>query len=185
LAAAAPGSAHGDPPGHYLETENLYPGFSDRPSAKLELALLGHLEAVEQRGYPIKVALVAGRDDLSEQVGLLRRPQRYAELVASQLELDTPVVVVTPHGLGIDPPRQAGGDDLARTAIAAVRRLAAEAGRPLPARVPPAAALRVSAPARTDDDGGVNVALLVGLFAIVFVPSVLLFEVWTRARRRR
>lgn len=143
------------------------------------------------------MALVAGRDDLVEQVGLLRRPQRYAELVASQLELDAPVVVVTPHGLGvggpevksalggIDLPRQAGGDDLARTAIAAVRRLAAEAGRPLPARVPPATALRVSAPARTDDDGGVNVALVVGLFAIVFVPSVVLFEVWTRARRRR
>lgn len=143
------------------------------------------------------MALVAGRDDLAEQVGLLRKPQRYAELVASQLELDAPVVVVTPHGLGvggpevksalggIDLPRQAGGDDLARTAIAAVRRLAADAGRPLPARVPPAAALRVSAPARTDDDGGVNVALVVGLFAIVFVPSVVLFEVWTRARRRQ
>jgi hypothetical protein len=194
LAAAATASAHGDPPVHYVETESLYPGLADRPSQKVELELLGHLQAAEQRGYPVKVALIATRDDLADNPELLRRPQRYAELVASQLELEAPVVVVTPFGLGaagpevkgalhqVELPRQARGDALARAAMAAVRRLAAAAGRPLPVRVPAAKTLVAST---QDDDDGVNVPLVVGLFAIVFVPSVLLFEVWTRARRRR
>jgi hypothetical protein len=113
------------------------------------------------------------------------------------VRLAAPVVVVSPYGVGVagpklhsdldgvDVPQQAGGDQLARTAIVAVRRLAAAAGRPLPARVPPATALRASAPPEPDESGGVNVPLLVGLFVLVFVPSVLLFEVWTRARRSR
>jgi hypothetical protein len=193
LAAAATASAHGDPAGHYLETESLYPGFADRPSQSLELALLGHLHAAEERGYPIKIALVATREDLSDNAELLRDPQRYAQLVASEFELDTPVVIVSPHGVGaagpelartlrgVEVPRQADGDDLARTAMVAVRSLAAAAGHPLPARVPPATALR--ADPSGDDESGVNVPLIVGLFALVFVPSVLLFEVWTRRRR--
>jgi hypothetical protein len=106
-------------------------------------------------------------------------------------------VVVSPYGLGVagpklhgdldgvDVPQQADGDQLARTAIVAVRKLAAAVGRPLPARVPPATALPASAAPEQDQSGGVNVPLIVGLFAIVFVPSVLLFEVWTRARRSR
>jgi hypothetical protein len=150
---------------------------------------------VGQRGYPIKVALVTGVDDLAETPELLRRPQRHADLVASQVQLEAPVVVVSPYGLGVagpkrhfslggvEPPQRARGDELARTAIVAVRKLAAAAGRPLPAHVPPAATLRAGAAAGRDDGSGVNVPLLVGLFAIVFVPSVLLFEVWTRARR--
>jgi hypothetical protein len=193
LAAAATASAHGDPAGHYLETESLYPGFADRPSPSLELALLGHLQAAEDRGYPIKVALVAASEDLSDNAELLRDPQQYAELAASEFGLDAPVVVVSPHGVGVarpelagalrgvDVPRRADGDDLARTAMVAVRRLAAAAGHPLPARVPPAAALRASP--SSDDESGVNVPLIVGLFVLVFAPSVLFFEVWTRRRR--
>ena len=56
---AAPASAHGDPAGHYLETDQLYPSFANRPSQALELQLLGLLQAAARRGYPIKVALVA------------------------------------------------------------------------------------------------------------------------------
>jgi hypothetical protein len=197
LAAAATASAHGDAATHYLETESLYPGFADRPSLQAELDLLGHLQAAGRRGYPVKVALVAGADDVAETPELLRRPQRHADVVASEVRLQAPVVIVSPYGLGVagpklhgdfdgvDVPQQANGDQLARTAIVAVRRLAAAAGRPLPARVPPATGLRASPAPAQDESGGVNVPLIVGLFALVFVPSVLLFEVWTRARRSR
>jgi hypothetical protein len=135
---------------------------------------------VGQRGYPVKVALVGGADDVAETPELFKRPQRHADVVASEVQLEAPVVVVSPHGLGVagpklhsaleevDVPREAGGDQLARTAIVAV---------------PPATALRATAAPEQDESGGVNVPLIVGLFAIVFVPSVLLFEVWTRARR--
>jgi hypothetical protein len=137
--------------------------------------------------------LVAAPEDLSDNAELLRSPQRYAELVALEFELDTPVVIVSPHGVGaagpelaatlrgVDVPRQADGDDLAKTGMVAVRRLAAASGHPLPARVPPATALRAGPSG--DDESGVNVPLIVGLFVLVFVPSVLFFEVWTRRRQ--
>jgi hypothetical protein len=168
LAIAASGSAraHGDPASHYLETDALYPSFARQPSVEVQLELLGLLQAAERRGYPVKVALVAGVEDLVEDVAMMRTPQRYAGSVASMIdrELEAPVLVVTPFGLGVsgnalrngvlqpvtirdarrlvrglEVPADPQGDDLARTAMAAVRRLAHAAGRPLPARVPPAA----------------------------------------------
>jgi len=102
LALAVPGGAraHGDPASHYLEAELLYPAFANRPSQALELRLLGVLQASERRGYPIKVALVATEDDLTDDPQMLRRPQRYAEFVAGELGSTQrgPVLIVTPSG---------------------------------------------------------------------------------------
>ena len=177
LAIAAPGSAwaHGDPASHYLETDALYPSFARQPSVEVQLELLGLLQAAERRGYPVKVALVAGVEDLVEDVAMMQSPQRYAETVASMIdrELEAPVLVVTPYGLGVagnalrngvlrpvttpdarrlvgrlEVPADPQGDDLARTAMAAVRRLSRAAGRPLPAHVPPAA--RAAPPTAVD-----------------------------------
>ena len=167
IAAAGSASAHGDPASHYLETDALYPSFARQPSVEVQLQLLGLLQAAERRGYPIKVALVAGVEDLVDDLAMMRAPQRYAGTVASMIEreLAAPVLVVTPFGLGVagnsvrngvlrpvsardarrlvgrlEVPADPRGDDLARTAMAAVRRIARAAGRPLPARVAPAAA---------------------------------------------
>lgn len=211
LASATTAAGHGDPASHYLEAESLYPAFADRPSQTLELRLLGHLQAAAQRGYPIKVALVANEEDLVDNPDMLRKPQRYAEFVGSELggKLQAPVVVVTAYGFGVSGralrggrlaaldradgrallsgvavPRRAHGDALAEAAIAAVRELARAGGHPLPANVPPAKVL--GAKSGSSGDGlGINVWLIVGLFAIVFIPSVLLFEIWTRSSRRR
>ena len=197
LAGSSGAWAHGDPASHYLESEQLYPAFADPPSQRVELELLGHLQAAEKRGYPIKVALVATPDDLTDDPSMLRRPQGYANFVASQLGLGAPVVVVTPYGLGvsgrmtlqrrIEVPAGAHGNELARAAIAAVRQLTAAAGRPLPARVPPAAIVGARSSSGTDagDGGGVNVWLMVGLFAMVFVPAIVLFELRGRFAARR
>lgn len=191
LAGSTGAWAHGDPASHYLEAEDLYPAFADRPSQGVELALLGHLQAAKKRGYPIKVALVASADDLTDNPAMLRMPQRYADFVASQLPRDVPIVVVTPYGIGVagaktpmgrvEVATPAHGNELARAAVAAVRRLAAAAGRPLPAQVPPATV--VGARPSTGSDGGgigMNVWLMVGLFALVFVPAVALFELRAR-----
>ena len=64
IAATDRASAHGDPASHYLETDQLYPSFARQPSVEVQLQLLGLLQATERRGYPIKVALVAGAEDL-------------------------------------------------------------------------------------------------------------------------
>jgi hypothetical protein len=165
ITAAGSAWAHGDPASHYLETDSLYPSFASQPSQQVQLQLLGLLQATERRGYPIKVALVAGEADLVEDLAMLRTPQRYAGFVASAIgsKLQAPVLIVTPYGLGVAgnarrdgrlrpitagdaqalvggtaAPAQAEGDALARTAMTAIRRIARAGGHPLPARVPPA-----------------------------------------------
>ena len=95
IAIAATGSAwaHGDPASHYLETDPLYPSFARQPSVEVQLQLLGLLQATERRGYPIKVALVAGAEDLVDDLARMRTPQRYANTVASMIahELEAPI----------------------------------------------------------------------------------------------
>jgi hypothetical protein len=217
LVIAAPGSAwaHGDPASHYLETDPLYPSFARQPSVEVQLQLLGLLQATERRDYPIKVALVAGAEDLVDDLSLMREPQRYAGTVASTLsrELEAPVLVVTPFGIGVagkglrhgvlrpitardartlvggvEVPADAGGDDLARTAMVAVRRIARAAGRPLPARVaparqvvPPAVPAGPAETAAVERGGGGSGALPWGALALV-VPVALLIA-YRRSRR--
>jgi hypothetical protein len=174
IAATGSARAHGDPASHYLETDPLYPSFARQPSVEVQLRLLGLLQATERRGYPIKVALVAGVEDLVDNPGLMRTPQRLANTVAAtiQRELEAPVLVVTPFGLGVagigirngvrrpvtasdarrlvlglQVPPDAQGDDLARVAMTGVRRIARAGGHRLPAHVPAAEPATPSAPA--------------------------------------
>lgn len=195
LAAPAGALAHGDPSSHYLEVDQLYPGFANRPSQRVELGLMGLLEAAKQSGYPIKVSLVGSPDDLTEEPGMYAKPQRYAEHVVSLLgrdRLEAPVLVVTPNGIGVagtesradagelSISRTAQGDDLARAASLAVRRLARSAGHPLPANVPPA---KVIAAAPVQGGGGGSGWLPFALFGAVFLGAWAYFEIRTRASR--
>ncbi len=204
VALAAPGSAlgHGDPASHYLEAELLYPAFASRPSQAVELELLGVLQASERRGYPIKVALVATEDDLTDDPQMLRRPQRYAEFVSGELgsTLRGPVLIVTPFGFGIsgpdltraearslaqglDPPQGRQGDALARAAIAGARQLARAGGHPLPADIPPAPVLG-SEPSSAGS-GSTDLIRVAVLFGVTFLVLWLSFELWTRRAPRR
>ena len=193
LAAASVASAHGDPSTHTLEADNLYPAVASRPSQSLELQLIGLLRAATARGYPVKIALVANADDL-EDATMLERPQAYAEYLQRELEsstaLSAPLLVIAPTGFGVsgrelrggrlqrvppaarwlplrglDVPPAADGDALARTASVALRRIAAAAGRPLPARVAPASYV-ATIPSR---DSGLGI-----WFPIVLAVSLLL-----------
>jgi hypothetical protein len=189
LALPAAALAHGDAASHYLETESLYPSFANRPSQAAELRLLGLLQASERAGYPIKVALVGATDDVPEQPGMLRAPQRYADYVGGVLtRWRGPLLVVTPHGFGVTGARRAqlgrgpaaaDGDALAAAAMHAVRRIARAGGHPLPAQVAPAAVLVSSS-----DDGGAGglgrAWLSLGLFVAVLAAALL-----SRPFRRR
>ena len=195
LALAAPGGpmGHGDPASHYLEAESLYPAFADRPSQAVELELLDLLQAAERRGYPIKVALVASADDLTDDPSMIRRPQRYADFVGRELGTSAPIVVVTPFGFGVsgagarrslvaglNVPRR-DGDALARAAMGAVRQIARAGGHPLPADVPPAPMLGSDAPAGS---GSGDLIRVVALFGVTFLVLFLTFELWSRRGRR-
>jgi hypothetical protein len=209
LAAPAGALAHGDPSSHYLETDQLYPGFANRPSQQVELQLAGLLEASRQAGYPIKVGIVGSIDDLTEDPSMFTTPQPYAEYVAAALpaaSVQAPVLIVSPNGLGLSGtqqldgrprpvrPSDAGrllgamrssagttGDELARTAMAAVRRIAEAGGHPLPRYVPPAKVLEP-----IDSPGGSSLAtwLPALIFAGVFLTAWLWFEVRNRSTRR-
>src|SRR3954447_9504372 len=150
LGVPAGALAHGDPSSHYLETGNLYPGFSNQASQATELKLLGLLDAAQKAGYPIKVSILGDESDVSDMPAMLRHPQRYADTVAAALKssrvtLSAPVVVVSPYGTGVAGPGAErvttatgiAGDQLGEAATAAVRQLAQAGGHPLPANVPP------------------------------------------------
>ena len=133
----------------------------------MELKLRGVLDAAAERGYPIKVVLLASEEDTGGDTPPFEDPQTYVTTVSDEVEavspLRAPVLIVTPHRFGIggrqphggtlspvtqplagelarDLPlaKEAHGNALARTAMVAVRRLAASGGHPLPKRIAPA-----------------------------------------------
>jgi hypothetical protein len=209
LVAPAGALAHGDPSSHYLETDQLYPGFANRPSQQVELELAGLLEASRQAGYPIKVGIVGSADDLTEDLSMFTTPQPYAEYVAAALgaaSVKAPVLIVTPNGLGISGTQALGGrlrpvtgtdagrllgglrsapratgDELARTAMAAVRRIAAAGGHPLPQYVP---AAKVLTPIGSPGGSSLGMWLPALIFAGVFLTAWLWFELRNRSARR-
>jgi hypothetical protein len=165
LALPAAVLAHGDPTAHYLESDSLLTSYAAPPDHLVERRLRGVLDAAAARGYPIKVVLMANDGDTGGDPAPLEDTQGYVATVSDQLEsvspLQAPVLIVTPHGYGlggsqprggkptpITPARAAAlernlpiagkaeGTALARTAMVAVRRLAAPAGSGQPQRHP-------------------------------------------------
>jgi hypothetical protein len=188
LALPAAALAHGDAASHYLETGSLYPSFANRPSQAVELRLLGLLQASARAGYPLKVALVGATDDVPENPGMLRTPQRYAEYVHGVLaDSPAPLLVVSPYGLGVagargirlgPAPTAGDGDALATAAMVAVRRIARAGGHPLPAEVAPAAVVVSSS---EGDAGGLGR----GWLSLAIFVAVLAAAVLSRPFRRR
>jgi hypothetical protein len=145
----------------------LLTSYAAPPDLAVELRLRGVLDAAAARGYPIKVVLFANEDDTGGEPEPLEDTQAYVTTVSDELDairpLQAPVLIVTPDGFGLGgkQPRggtvspitqplaaelarglplakKADGNALARTAMVAIRRLAAAGGHPLPKRIPPA-----------------------------------------------
>jgi hypothetical protein len=146
------------------------------------------LDAAAARGYPIKVVLIASEEDTGGEPEPLEDTQTYVATVSEEVDavspLRAPVLIVTPRGFGlggkqptggtltpITPPlaaelarglplaKKADGNALARTAVRAIRHLAAAGGHPLPERIPPAehkldGILGTAAPRDPDTPGG-------------------------------
>jgi hypothetical protein len=197
LCAPAVALAHGDPASHYLETGSLYPSFEHQPSQNVELQLIGVLDAAKKAGYPIKVSLISAAD-VADTPEMLNKPQEYAEyvvgaLVGSRVPVEAPVVIVSPAGIGVAGPGAeempgvttgTSGDALATAAMTAVRDIAAKAGHPLPAHIPPAQVAIV--PPKGGGLPSVDFSALTPLlvFAVIFGGAALLFELRQRLSRR-
>jgi hypothetical protein len=199
LAIPAGALAHGDPTTHYLESSDFYPGFSvKRPSQATELQLMGLLEAAKQAGYPMKVSILGDESDVADRPEMLKRPQKYADFVAtelkrSQIPLVGPVVIVSPYGVGIAGPGaekldlQTGedGESFAAAATTAIRQLAQAGGHPLPAHVPPATVPAVE-PVKTSGPGyDLSGLTPFAVFIAIFGSAVLYLQIRTRMARRR
>jgi len=211
MVAAGVAHAHADPTIHYLETQNLLASVGLPAAQDVELQLLGLVQEIDRRGYPIKVSVIANETDTGGEPAPLEDPQAYAELVVRELELffpvEAPVILVTPNGFGVSgkhvsdgrlqpfpdgdgrsllrgiavPPLEA--DALARTAMLVVREVARAAGRPLPAYVPAAKAL---APQPGAAAGSNDVPTWVWSVVLGSAPLLAwgLYVFWTRTSRR-
>ena len=140
--------ADGDPASDVLATQALFlpQDAGATPTQRAQLSAL--LQTAARRGYPIRVALVASRNDLGSVTALWRQPETYARFLGQELAFvhKGPLLVVMPNGFGLTRlgrplPAEAtltgvgvpgAGAGLAGAAITAVRRLAAAAGHPLP-----------------------------------------------------
>ena len=187
--------AHGDPSVHYLESSDFYPG-SVSQSEQTQLQLLGLLDASKRAGYPIKVSIVGGDIDVPDMPEMVKRPQRYAEYVtdalkSSRVELNGPVLIVTPHGYGVAGPgatrlksADIPADGLDAAAITAVRELARAGGHPLPAHVAPLK-VPVLAPKPVTGDGyDLSGLTPFAVFFAIFGSAVLYLQIRTRLARR-
>jgi hypothetical protein len=200
LAAAPAAWADGDPASDILPAQDAYYPYTPTVSKPLVTALNALLKRVRAEGFPMKVALIDSPGDLGSYASLFNSPQRYANLLASELPTQPDrkvtdafhLLVVMPGGFGgeqlgdgvnraLDPVKidvSAGSDGLARAALEAVARLATVNGHATP--VPAEAA---AAGAQTPSGSGgtspwVFIGPLAGLLVLAGAAGVVL-------RRRR
>jgi hypothetical protein len=146
LTGAPAALADGDPASDALPAQDAFYPYTPQVSKPLVTALAALLKQVRAAGFPMKVALIESPGDLGSYPTLFNSPQRYADLLASELPTQAGrnaagavhLLVVMPGGFGgehlgagvnraLDPVNidvAASSDGLARAAIEAVARLA-------------------------------------------------------------
>ncbi len=151
LAVPAVARAHGDPASDYLLGRNTFLPFNAKVDPKAAKELSDMIQAADQRGFKIKVAVIGSRYDLGTAFSLYNRAQKYAQFLGLELSFQfrDRLLVVMPNGYGYsiggkpdkkgiavvqklprpgrDPTKQVEG------ATAAIRKLAAASGKSLAA----------------------------------------------------
>ena len=135
----------GDPASDVLLGQDVFLPYSSI-SAAVQHQLYSTTEAARRAGYPLKIALIAGRSDLGVIPSLFNQPSRYAQFLSAELNgvVPGPVLVVMPAGFGLALQGKAqstgslaglriapGADGLGAAAVLAARRVAAASGHPL------------------------------------------------------
>lgn len=192
VATAGPARADGDPASDYLLSQTVFVPFDAGIPSSLAQQLTDLTKQAKQKGYPIRVALIAKRYDLGAVPSLWLRPVEYAKFLAQEIAFvyRGRLLVVMPNGFGFyhlahPPPPEGrvlnvmtvapGPDGLTRSAITAVERLATEAGVKLS---PPKAS---SSSSSTNHDRLVIVVAVVGALVLLGVARLLV----PRLRRAR
>ncbi|MET0608741.1 MAG: hypothetical protein ABW045_08310 [Gaiellaceae bacterium] len=95
--------ANGDPASDVLITNQVYIGPEVSLSQSDRDALVKTVAAANERGYPIRVALIPFTSDLGTAVSLWGHPQDYAKFLGSELAFvyTKPLLITMPSGFGI------------------------------------------------------------------------------------
>jgi hypothetical protein len=194
LVAAGQAQADADPASDVLYTRDLFVPYSGISSAA-ESKLLAAIGKAKTAGKPIRVALIASRDDLGGVPQLFGNPLYYARFLDAELQFvyTGRLLVVMPQGAALakggrlvadksviaaKPGR--GGDGLARTATELVTAIAAgkevAGSGSVSATAPPGAAQSSSSSFPVGLVAGIAIA---AVFVVIGVSGVLL----TRRRR--
>jgi len=137
--------ADADPASDWLIQQDAFYPYTTKVSTTQKRALNAALASARKAGVPIKVAIIAGPNDLGAISVLFKRPPgQYAKFLGTELSYvnKARVLVVLPSGYGLwwhkplparevaaisalPPPASSDGDTMAAAANTAVRRLLA------------------------------------------------------------
>lgn len=104
LVAVPAARADADPASDVLYTQRIYlPFFGQKVDPAHARALKETVDAAWKKGYPVKVALIATRNDLGGIFQLWRKPQTYADFLGRELVFlyKGPLLTVMPDGMGV------------------------------------------------------------------------------------
>jgi hypothetical protein len=111
--------ADGDPASDYLITQQLFVSFKATFSDSNVTRLRALLDDSKRQGFPLKVAVIAGRYDLGSVPSLFGKPQQYASFLGQEdyYFFKDELLVVMPQGYGLHKPSGVPAGD--RAAVAA------------------------------------------------------------------
>ena len=113
--------ADGDPGSDVLVYQPLFVAADAHVSIADQLRLGGMLRSAAHAGAPIRVAIIARRDDLGSVTALWGRPRAYARFLGIELSLSYtgPLLVAMPDGFGVSWPGHSSAAALA--AVSGIR----------------------------------------------------------------
>jgi hypothetical protein len=95
--------ADGDPASDYLISQQLFVSFKANISGIDATRLRDLLDDSKRKGFPLKVAVIAGRYDLGSVPSLFGKPQQYASFLGQEdyYFFKDELLVVMPQGYGL------------------------------------------------------------------------------------
>src|SRR4051812_40593720 len=153
---AASARANGDPASDVLLLQDVFTPYQPQVPKPVSGALSQTLKKSRAAGYPLKVAIIASKNDLGSVPQFFGRPQPYATFLEREIAFNKPepLLTVMPAGYGVaaagakaletvqklPKPTSSSGDALGRAAIDATLALAKAHGHAVPAPKLPKAA---------------------------------------------
>jgi hypothetical protein len=192
LLPATAARADGDPASDVLLGQDNYLPYQPKVPTNVSDALSATLKKSRAAGYPLKVAVIATKNDLGSVPAYFARPQEYALFLQREISFNKPepLLIVMPNGYGVanagaaagsaigelEKPASASGDALGRAAIDASLALAKANGHDIPAPKLPKAA--------GDGGGSTSPVLVFGVPVILLAIGGGLAALRARQRER-